>query len=56
MTNYGKLTTALREAPLSWLPALTLLIVEVACARKVFASREAMKKVLERQVDRYWKE
>jgi hypothetical protein len=52
MTNYDKLTKELREVPLSWLPALCLLVVEEACKRKVFASPEAMKNVLLRHVDK----
>lgn len=55
-TNWDRLTKELREAPLSWLPALTLLVIEVACTRKIFVSKEAMKRVMERQIDRHWKE
>jgi hypothetical protein len=54
--NWDRLTKELRDAPLSWVPALCLLGLELACARKVFASREVMKMVVNRQIDKYWKE
>lgn len=56
MTNWDKLTRELRAAPLTWLPALLLLAIEVACARKVFASKEAIKRVVDKQIDKYWKD
>lgn len=55
-TNWDRLTKELRDAPLSWLPALTLLMLELACARKIFASKEAMKRVVDNQINKYWKD
>lgn len=54
-TNWGRLTKELREVPLSWLPALLLLIVEECAKRPCFVSPEAMKRLMDRQVDRYWR-
>lgn len=52
MTNYDKLTKEIREAPMTWLPALCLLIVERCVTEKVFASKAAMDRVLENQIAR----
>jgi hypothetical protein len=53
---YDALSWEIRQAPKSWLPALVLVVLEAASKQHVFASREATNRVIERQLDKYWKD
>jgi len=52
LTGYDKLVRDIEDAPISFLPALLLKIVETCVKKKVFASKESMKLVIERQMER----
>lgn len=53
--GYTTLEDEIRNAPLSWLPALTLVLLETVCKKTVFASPEALLRVVQNQINRHWR-
>lgn len=52
MTEYSRLKDEIRNAPMTWLPALLLEVIEACVHNKVFVSKEAMDRVIENQINR----
>jgi hypothetical protein len=53
--EYSRLEDTIRNAPLTWLPALNLVALEAAITRKVWASPEALLRIVQNQIKRYWR-
>lgn len=54
--SYSQLEDQIRNAPLSWLPALCLIMLETVITRKVWKSNAALRRIVENQIKRYSQE
>lgn len=54
--GYSEIEDAVRKAPATWLPALCLVVLEVAIKRKVWASNAALRRIVDNQIKRYSEE
>lgn len=53
ITTFSRLEDGIRQCPMSYLPALTLTVLEMAVKKKVWASPEALHRVVDKQIQRF---